>query len=62
MSCFNTQLCCVECLIRERQHSEFPRAVAAEEVAVRRGDMNFPGIGLPSDLEPPRGGEIGETR
>ena len=36
--------------------------IAAEEVAVRRGDMNFPGIGLPSDLEPPRGGEIGETR
>jgi hypothetical protein len=62
MSFFNMQLCCVECLLKERQHPEFPHAVAAEEAAVRNGDMNFPGIGLPPDLEPPRGGEIGETR
>ena len=62
MSRFNTQLCCVSCLLKEQAHPAFPRALAAEEAAVRRGDMNVPGIGLPPDLEPPRGGEIGETR
>lgn len=62
MSFFNTQLCCVPCLLRERQHPQFPRAVAAEEAAVRRGDTNFGGIGLPPDLEPPEGGEADESR
>ena len=62
MSFFCEQLCCVQCLIRERQHPEFPRAVAAEEQAVRRGDLNFGGIGLPPDLEPPEGGETGDPR
>ena len=61
-SIFNQQLVCVPCVLKEREHPAFPRAVAAEEAAVRNGDMNFPGIGLPPDLEPPRGGEIGETR
>jgi len=61
-SIFNEQLVCVPCVVKEREHPAFPRAVAAEEAAVRRGNMNFPGIGLPPDLEPPRGGETGETR
>ena len=62
MSCFNTQLCCVECLLKERAHPEFPRAVAAEEAAVRNGDMNFPGIGLPEDLRSPDTGQSDDPR
>jgi hypothetical protein len=62
MSRFNTQLCCVSCLLREQAHPRFPEALAAEEDAVRRGDMNFPGVGLPQDLEPSRGGEADEIR
>ena len=62
MSVFNEQMICIACIATEQAHPRFPEALAAEEAAVRRGDMNFPGIGLPPDLEPPRGGEIGETR
>ena len=62
MSFFCEQLCCVPCLLKERQHPQFPRAVAAEEQAVRRGDMNFGGIGLPPDLQAPEGGETGDPR
>ena len=62
MSFFCEQLCCVPCLLKERQHPEFPRAVAAEEAAVCNGDMNFPGIGLPADLQSPDTGESDEPR
>jgi hypothetical protein len=57
MSRFNTQLCCVSCLLREQAHPRFPEALAAEEDAVKRGDLNFPGIGLPDDLRHPNEGE-----
>ena len=62
MSFLCEQLCCVPCLLKERAHPQFPRAVAAEEQAVRRGDFNFRGIGLPPDLQPPEGGETGDPR
>ena len=61
-SIFNQQLVCVPCVLKERAHPRFLEAAEAEEAAVRRGDFNFPGIGLPEDVMPPRGGEIGETR
>ena len=50
MSWFNTEMCCEACLELERQHPDYPRAAEAEEQAVRAGDLNFPGIGKPSDL------------
>jgi hydrogenase maturation factor HypF (carbamoyltransferase family) len=50
MSFFNTQTCCPDCITRERAHPEYGRARAEEERALRLGDMNFPGIGLPNDL------------
>jgi hypothetical protein len=50
MSTFNTQILCLDCKRKERQHPAYPKAAEAENEAVRRGDMNFPGIGLPSDL------------
>ena len=50
MSRFNTQMICQKCLERERMHPLYEQAVKAELEAVLRGDMNFPGIGLPPDL------------
>jgi hypothetical protein len=62
MSVFNEQMICLGCISIEQAHPSFPEALAAEEDAVRRGDMNFPGVGLPEDLMPRRGGETDETR
>jgi hypothetical protein len=62
MSLFNEQMICIGGVAIEQAHPRFDEAVAAEEAAARRGDFNFPGIGLPEDVMPPRGGEIGETR
>jgi hypothetical protein len=50
MSKFNTDLLCLNCKEREEAHPKYREACEAEENAVRRGDMNFPGIGRPEDL------------
>lgn len=50
MSRFNTQECCPDCIDRERLHPRYPEAEAAELAAIRDGDYNFGGIGLPDDL------------
>lgn len=50
MSIFNTDLICLECKEKEKQHPKYEEARAAEEAAVKRGDYNFPGIGKPDDL------------
>jgi hypothetical protein len=47
MSMFNTDLLCPGCHTIEREHPAIGEALAAEEVAVRRGNRDFPGIGLP---------------
>ena len=47
MSRFNTDCICMKCAEEERQHPDYQKAVDAELAAVRRGDMNFPGIGWP---------------
>lgn len=54
-SWFNTEQICLECAERERAHPRFEEARRVEREAVRNGDFNFPGIGLPSDL---RGKEV----
>ena len=41
MSMFNTA-----CSEKERQREDFRQAVEAEVEAIKRGDRNFPGIGL----------------
>jgi len=51
MSKFNTALICMGCDHLERQLPEYAAACEADEAAIRRGDYNFPGIGLP---EPPK--------
>lgn len=50
MSKFNTDEICLDCYETERQHPKYAEADQAEIEAIRNGDFNFPGIGLPSDL------------
>ena len=47
MSRFDTSCLCLACEREERQHPDYQKAADAELAAVRRGDMNFPGIGWP---------------
>ena len=47
MSRFNTDCLCMKCAEEERQHPDYQKAADAELAAVRRGNMNFPGIGWP---------------
>ncbi len=50
VSRFNTDVICMECSYKERAHPQYAEAVAKEEEEIRRGNLNFPGIGKPSDL------------
>ena len=50
MSFFNTDMICKECEIKERNHPDYQRAREVEEAEVRKGNNNFTGIGLLSDL------------
>jgi hypothetical protein len=50
MSRFNTQVCCMGCIEKEKKHPDYLFAEAAELAAVRAGDYNFKGIGLPAGL------------
>jgi hypothetical protein len=47
---FNTEQICLDCKEREEQHPRYEEARRAEAEAVRRGELNFPGIGKPEDL------------
>lgn len=47
MSRFNTDLLCMNCEEGERRHPDYDRARRAEEEAVRRGELNFGGVGWP---------------
>lgn len=50
-SFFNLQTICLDCAERERAHPDFQKAHDAEVAAVRAGDFNFRGIGLPNELK-----------
>lgn len=50
MSFFNTQMICPECIETEKAHPTYEDAHKAETEAVRQGNYNFPGVGLPNDL------------
>jgi len=39
------------CLSKEQKHPEYKEAKKAELAAVRNGNYNFAGIGLPGDLK-----------
>jgi hypothetical protein len=47
MSMFNEDIICMTCKEKEKQHPEYKRATDAEISAVRAGNYNFKGIGLP---------------
>jgi hypothetical protein len=47
---FNTDLICIPCQGKEKQHPDYERAREAELAAIRRGNWNFEGIGKPQDL------------
>lgn len=49
MSYFNTQMICIDCAEKERQHPDYQKAKDAEHAAVLRGDYNFKGIGYPDN-------------
>ena len=51
MSYFNEDICCNECLDKEKAHPKYAEAKRAENEQVKRGNYNFPGIGLPEDLK-----------
>lgn len=50
MSRFNTQMICMSCEDAEMAHPDYKRAVEVEREHVLRGDYNFQGIGLPTNL------------
>lgn len=50
MSFFNTEIICMKCSAKEREHPKFKEARDAEEAAVKAGNTNFRGIGKPPDL------------
>jgi len=50
MSMFNTQMICPECETKEKNHPKYQEAREIERKAVQSGNMNFSGIGKPSDL------------
>ena len=49
-SMFNTEQVCLDCKEREEAHPLYAEARRREAQAVRQGDYNFRGIGLPADL------------
>ncbi len=50
VSMFNTQQICMTCKQTERLHPDYAHAHDTECEAVKAGDRNFPGVGLPADL------------
>lgn len=49
-SYFNTDQICLKCAEVERQHPAFEEARRIENEAVRAGNYNFGGVGLPESL------------
>jgi hypothetical protein len=49
-SYFNTDTICFACREKEEQHPMFEEARRVELEAVKGGNYNFRGIGLPADL------------
>jgi hypothetical protein len=47
---FNTQMCCEQCIEKERKHPKYREAVQTELKELKSGNNNFSGIGLPNEL------------
>jgi hypothetical protein len=46
MSMFNTEEICMDCKDAEKMRPDYKDAVQTDSAAIRRGDYNFPGMGL----------------
>lgn len=46
MSMYNEDVLCMECKDKETKRDDYRQASDAENAAIRRGERNFPGIGL----------------
>ena len=62
MSRFNTEQICIPCEDVEKAHPDYEKAREAELNAVRAGDYNYPGIGLPEDLAAYYSGPVAEVK
>jgi hypothetical protein len=49
MSRFNTQTLCMECEGEEKYHPDYKYAAAREMEEVRKGNLNYPGVGWPGE-------------
>ena len=52
LSMFSADELCIDCKEAEKLRPDYKDAVAADENAIRGGDMNFPGIGLGERKKP----------
>jgi hypothetical protein len=46
MSMFNTEEICMDCKAAEKMRPDYKDAVETDNAAIRKGDYNFPGMGL----------------
>jgi hypothetical protein len=46
MSMFNTEEICMACEAEEKMRPDYKDAVETDNAAIRKGDYNFPGMGL----------------
>lgn len=53
MSYFNTDVCCLPCILEEEKHPMYKKAKEIENQEVAKGNYNFKGIGLPDDFDYP---------
>ena len=49
MSWFNTDLICMDCSDKEKEHPKYQEAKSMENAEVKKGNFNFQGIGLESE-------------
>lgn len=53
MSMFNKDILCTNCKVAERKHPKYKEAADAEREAIKNGNRNFDGIGVPTELVNP---------
>ena len=46
MSMYNTDCICLECKRKESEMADYKTACSADAEAIKKGDFNYPGIGL----------------
>jgi len=44
MSMFNTDIICMDCKMKEKNHPDYKKAVEADNDAIKNGNYNYKGI------------------